>query len=102
MLIEYHPQVECDLEETAAYYTRRNPQAARRFLEAFDAAAKFVRQFPRASREDRGLRRKRIGRFPYAIVYRILGETAQVLVVENLMRRSGYWHERLQDPPTTS
>ena len=102
MLIEYHPQVECDLEETAAYYTRRNPHAAHRFLDAFNDAARFVGQFPRASREDHGLRRKRIGRFPYAIVYRILGETAQVLVVENLMRRSGYWHERLQDPPTTS
>ena len=102
MLIDYHPQVECDLEETAAYYTRRNPHAARRFLEDFDAAVRFVVQFPRAAREIRGLRRQRIGRFPYTIVYRIRGDIAQVLAIENLMRRSGYWHERLQDPPATS
>lgn len=43
----------------------------------------------------RRARRVRVRRFPFAIVYRVLGDLIEVIAVAHLMRRPSYWEDRL-------
>lgn len=100
MLVDFHDQIECDLQEAAAYFTRRDPRVASEFLEIYEECVRTITRFPNAaSPRDDGLRRRRIGRFPYSVVYGVYPEFVYIVVIEHLLRRPGYWHERLKDLP---
>ena len=100
MLVDFHAQIECDLEEAAAYFTRRDAGAAAEFLDSYEECLRLIRHFPHAAaiRAD-GMRRSKIGRFNFSITYAIYPEFIYLVAIENLNRRPGYWHERLKDLP---
>lgn len=100
MLVDFHAQLECDLEEAAAYYARRDAATAAEFLDSYEECLRLVRQFPHAAapRSDE-MRRSKIGRFDFSIVYAIYPDFIYLVAIENLIRRPGYWHDRLADIP---
>jgi toxin ParE1/3/4 len=73
----------------------REPGLGARFLDAVDAAVKYTIAFPSAARRDEfGLKRKVISRFPYTIIYETKAGTLQILAVAHHQRDERYWRER--------
>jgi len=74
----------------------RRPGLEKRFLEALQDAITRIRRNPLIHRRVEGeIRKCRILRFPYGVIYR-LDETdrIEIIAVMHLRRRPGYWKSR--------
>ncbi|WP_428308607.1 type II toxin-antitoxin system RelE/ParE family toxin [Lacipirellula sp.] len=95
MRIRFHSEATAELEEALAWYAVRSPDAERKFAFAIDATltqlAAAPERFAEVLPEVRGIT---VEKFPYQIVYRLVGETAVVLAVSHAKRRPGYWKRR--------
>jgi plasmid stabilization system protein ParE len=92
----YHPAAEAEALEAAAYYESRLPGLAARFRLDLDAAVSFIRRHPEAAPIQRGnLRRQRLYRFPYSLLYALEGDEIHIYAVMHHRRRPGYWIPRL-------
>lgn len=84
-------------EITAAFewYLARSPRAASRFLEAVDDAMRRIEEAPERQPVIRGrLRRVLLGRFPYAIYYKVYPATISVVGVIHGHRHPDTWLKR--------
>lgn len=77
MRISFNALAERELNEVAQFYERdmEYPEAARVVLGS--------------------IRRRLLRRFPYAVLYRLYGDSVRILAVMNLKRRPVYWIGRL-------
>ena len=103
--VRYEPEALEELEEAAAWYERARAGVGHRFAarvdEAIDRIAEAPMSFPLLLRVDAELivRRARLDRFPYAVVFLPLVTDIRILAVAHLRRRPGYWRERVPVPP---
>jgi hypothetical protein len=68
-------------------------QIARRF--AHKKAREEIRAFPEFWKEvGQGYRRKLIERYPFGIIYRIVGDEIQIVALAHTSRKPGYWKGR--------
>jgi hypothetical protein len=59
-----------------------------------------LEQYPRAWHPlGGGIRRCRLSRFPYAVIYAPEPEEILVIAIMHMHRRPGYWRDRLKDSP---
>ncbi len=66
-----------------------------KFLDAIEVAIEQILAFPYAAqRDDTGLSRKVVSRFPFTIVYEINIARIHVLAVAHHHREQDYWRER--------
>jgi plasmid stabilization system protein ParE len=93
--VTIHPEAEAEYEHALAWYLERSPQAAERFVIAFDDAIKAIRSnptmFPLCDVVHRFVLMKR---YPYSVVYRVDGDAVCVIAVAHSKRRLGYWEGR--------
>jgi plasmid stabilization system protein ParE len=93
--VEFHPAARGELIASAQYYQAQNPGLGRRFVLAVRDTVHRIQEFPLlypALEDD--VRRCRVLRFPYAVVYRVKPERIEVLAVMHLHREPGYWKPR--------
>lgn len=91
----FHPEALAEADEVAAFYKARQPALEVRFLEALNEAITRISRNPLMYRSVEGdLRKCRILRFPYGIIYRVGDERIEVIAVMPLRRRPGYWKSR--------
>ena len=84
-----------DLAAAVAYYNGQNPGLGDNFLDEIEAATSRIVQFPRAWRKmSRSLRRCRLHRFPYGLIYRVKADEAVILAVANLHSEPTQWLKR--------
>ncbi len=84
-----------EAREAARWYAERNPLAAAAFeLEVRHAFHEITETPDSWPTHVEGTRRFLLHRFPYEIVYRLLGASVLVLTVAHCKRRPGYWRER--------
>lgn len=96
MIPPIHPAALNELVEAASYYDARKPGLGREFDEAVHAALLEIADHPtRWPRLLENVRRYRLKRFPYGIVYRVRADAIDVVAVMHLHRRTGYWMDRL-------
>lgn len=77
MRISFNALAERELNEVAQFYERDT-------------------EYPEAARVVLGsIRRRLLRRFPYAVLYRLYGDSVRILAVMNLKRRPVYWIGRL-------
>ena len=86
-------RAEAEARSAFLWYLARNPRAAERFQaaleECIDAIAEGPERFPEV---EPGVRRRLVlHRFPYAVLYRIVGNDVHVAAGMHLHRRPGYW-----------
>ena len=83
--------------EQVAYYEERRAGLGAKYLSAFDVAISRVCEHPGRFPVEHpsGIRRIRIPGFPFNILYRIVGDEIDVLVIAGHSRRPGYWLQRL-------
>jgi plasmid stabilization system protein ParE len=84
-----------DVRSAHAWYVDRSPAAARRFLDAIDAAFTLVQSAPLACLiRHRDLRLAPISRFPYALVYRVQTAVIEMIAVAHHRRHPRRWRRR--------
>lgn len=90
-------EARAEFTSAAAYYEEQQRGLARRFIAAVDDALRRINRDPLLYRiaED-GVRRCRVHRFPFAVVYRIISGDIEVLAVAHSAREPGYWRERIE------
>jgi hypothetical protein len=97
MRVSYHPHATAELIKSAKFYDRKVHGLGDRFLTEFERAITTIAQAPgrwRIVQDD--IRRFVMKNFPFALYYRIEGETIRVLVVKHHSRHPDYWKYRLK------
>jgi plasmid stabilization system protein ParE len=88
---------EIELDQAVHWYGAQAPGLGEAFLiEVLSAADRIVR-FPEAWHPlGEGVRRCRLSRFPYGLIYTIDNGDILVLAVAHLHRRPDHWRDRVQ------
>lgn len=88
----FHPEADLEVIEAAQYYEARSQGLGQSFLEEIERALGEVSIVPQASPIARGtIRRKRLRKFPYNLLYAIEGSRIRVYAVAHVRRRPDYW-----------
>jgi hypothetical protein len=93
----FHAAAEAEHLEAIAYYESVRPGLGASYLVDFervmDVICRDPERFPLA--EDPDIRRTKLRRFPFSILYRQVRDAVQVLAVAHQRRRPGYWLGRV-------
>jgi toxin ParE1/3/4 len=96
-----HAETVAELHATIAWYDEQRPDLGREFLAELQRTLSQLRASPYVSSLD-GLapaevhvRRRRVQRFPYAVIFVESATEYVVIAVEHLSRQPGYWLTRL-------
>ena len=96
MQLLLRPEAASDIEEACQWYERQRAGLGGEFLSAVDAKMRDVAAHPTAYQVIyRDARRALLGRFPYAIFYRIYQETIVVVACMHGRRDPGRWKTRV-------
>jgi plasmid stabilization system protein ParE len=96
MRVRFLPQAGAELEEATEYFRVRSPSAAEGFLAAVTAAQELLLRFPHSGPPLRGnVRHILLRKYPYQLVYRVVGDDIRVYAVAHLKRKPGYWRKRI-------
>jgi len=91
-----HPAAVEDAEKATLWYRERSARTGKEFVEEVNYAIDRILDAPqRWPAGPYGTRKFLLHRFPYAVVYRELPSTIQVLAVAHGHRRPGYWKTRI-------
>jgi toxin ParE1/3/4 len=96
MTIEYHPEVERELDEARNFYENRAPGLGRQFIDEFERQVLRIAATPgRWTLLTRDVRRSLMKRFPYVIYFRQLSPASiRITVVKHQRRHPAYGKER--------
>lgn len=87
-----------ELQEAAIYLEAEEAGLGIRFLDAVSVARKQILVAPLAWHPlGHGLRRCHLKRFRYGLIYRIRGQSVEIIAVAHDSRRPGYWKSRLRN-----
>jgi len=90
--VEFHPSAREELVQSAQYYQAQTAGLGSRFAAAVLDAVRRIQESPLLYRVIEGdIRRCRVLRFPYGVVYRIRPACIEVIAVMHLRREPGYW-----------
>jgi toxin ParE1/3/4 len=92
-----HPAAEAEHLETVAYYESKRAGLGASYLAEFEgimvAVCAAPHRYPVAM--EPGVRRIRMAKFPFAVLYRESAGVVQVLAIAHSRRRPNYWLGRL-------
>lgn len=95
-MIRFRPAAAREFAADYRFYRKQYPGRGDRFVDAVEQAlARVVRSpltFPVLHEPD--IRSAKVFRFPYRVVYIVIGEDIDVLAVAHAKRRPGYWRRR--------
>jgi toxin ParE1/3/4 len=94
--VVFHPLAEKELIDAAVYYEEQEPGLGGDYLAEVEHAINFLAQYPEAGFIVCGsLRRLILPKFPYYLLYRVLGNAQiRILAVAHQKRKPQYWGER--------
>ena len=96
---EFHPEALEEYEQAALYYAERDPQLARRFIEAVEEAIQQILESPTRWRViDADVRRFLTRIFPFGVLYTIEPDFVLIVAIMHCSREPGYWKQRLVTP----
>lgn len=99
---QFGPEASAELREAARWYEQRHAGLGLAFLAAVDVAVESVGRWPLSGAPVPGiggglqLRRLRLGRFPYHLVYLLADDVIHIVAVAHDRRRPGYWSSRIE------
>lgn len=93
--VEFHPAARLEVERAHEWYWERSEAAADGFLLEVEAALDEIAEAPnRWPRHLHGTRRFILRRFPFSIVYTMLGDVLRIVAIAHAKRLPGYWRRR--------
>ena len=86
----------CELREAVDWYAVQAPGLGDAFLIEAMRAFDLIESYPDAWHPLVGdIRRCRLRRYPYGVIYTCVGHDVLALAIAHLHRRPGYWRDRL-------
>lgn len=97
MRVRFLEVAEIELDQAISWYESQAPGLGGAFLIEVLSAVERVSSYPDAWHPlEEGLRRCRLNRFPYGLIYAVENSDILVLAVAHLHRKPGYWRDRLR------
>lgn len=94
-VVELASAAESDIGDAFVWYRERNVLIADAFrAEVFDTIERIADSPLGKAADEEGNRRRVLHRFPYTVIYDVLGSTVTILAVAHHRRRPGYWRPR--------
>ena len=91
-----HAAAESEFRAALDYYSQISPELGVRFFREIERLTQEVCDRPDMFRQyDPPARRHFTDRFPYGVVYVVVGDCVWILAVMHLHREPGYWQERV-------
>ena len=92
----FHELAERELDDAAAYYhAQERPGLVTAFIAEVERVLRLISARPLAGTVDQGnIRRWRLRRFPYSVIYRITASNIRILAIAPHKRRPSYWQGR--------
>jgi len=95
--VVFHPGAAEDYEEAVAWYFARGAAVALDFECEIERSLRLIAQSPlRWPKFDAERRRIIVRKFPYSIVYEVIGQQIVILAIAHGRRRPYYWRERVK------
>ena len=99
MKLIVHPEAQDEALNAALYYQRIEPSLGddlwQQYAKITEALAERPDRFPLLETiRTQSIRRARLKRFPFMVVYEIVGEDVFVLAFAHTARRPNYWRSR--------
>jgi ParE toxin of type II toxin-antitoxin system, parDE len=95
MIVEFVLAAEWEFNDAVAYFDLKRPGLGTEFARDVDRAVQRIVENPQAWQAlPGGMRRCRLRRFEYGLVYRVRGDVATIYAVMHLKRKPGYWRKR--------
>jgi toxin ParE1/3/4 len=97
-VILFRPAAARELAADVRYYDDHYAGRGQRFAQAVERTLSLIVEFPLAFPVfcDPDIRSAKVARFPYRVVYLVVGPNIDVLAVAHAKRRTGYWRDRLE------
>ncbi len=93
----FHPKALEEAEQAISFYERRQAGLGTRFLDALEDAIARIQRHPRLYQTISGnIRKCRLLRFPYGVIYRDQKDRIEIIAVMHLKRKPGYWKSRFE------
>lgn len=84
-----------ELLATVAFYNARIPGLGSEFLAEVERTTALVAEHPLLGATfDEDIRRVLVRRFPYSLLYHVIGDEVLILAVSHHSRKPGYWRSR--------
>ena len=91
----FHPNALVEADKAAEFYREYQEKLEIRFLEALNETIQRIRRNPDMYRLVEGdIRKCRLMRFPFAVIYRNTETRIEVIAVMHFRRKLGYWKSR--------
>jgi plasmid stabilization system protein ParE len=88
---------ESELDDAIRWYQAQAPGLGEAFLLEVMTTARRIARYPGAWQLlEQDIRRCRLTRFPYGLIYAVERNDIVVLAVAHLHRKPGYWRERVK------
>jgi plasmid stabilization system protein ParE len=96
-VILFRPVAARELAADVQYYDEQHPGRGQRFAAAVEAIVTLIAEFPLAFPilYEPDIRSAKVARFPYRVVYVVVGSNIDVVAIAHAKRRPGYWSDRL-------
>ena len=93
MTYVFHPAAEIEYLESIAYFESKKPGLGATYLEDYERIMKNICQAPHRYPIEKqpDIRRVKMNKFPYFILFRESSNIVQVLAVAHYRRRPQYW-----------
>lgn len=93
--VNFLPGASSDYDDAFDWYFSRSESAAEGFEEAVEQAITEIVKAPdRWPSCDNQHRQHLLRRYPYSLVYRLVGDTVLIVAVAHARRQFGYWRQQ--------
>lgn len=93
--VSFHEDAQAEFDEAVAFYAMERVTLGEGFIQAVEHAVAGAQKHPKSAPVIRGrVRRMRVERFPYSVMYSLVGGVIRVLAVAHDRRRPFYWSRR--------
>lgn len=95
-MIIFRPEAARELAADVRYYDERYSGRGQRFAAAVERTLALINEFPFAfpALYEPDIRSAKVARFPYRVVYVVVGSNIDVIAVAHAKRRPAYWRAR--------
>jgi toxin ParE1/3/4 len=97
-VIRFRPAAAREFAADFRHYENDYPGRGDRFVAAVDVGLRSIAEHPErySLLQEPDIRSVKVKRFPYRVVYVVVGEDVDVIAVAHAKRRPGYWRRRLK------
>lgn len=94
-IVTFHEDAQTEFDEAASFYNMERAGLGVAFVDEVERAVTHICEFPASCPilRDR-VRKARVQRFPYAVLYSVVDKRIRVLAVAHDRRRPYYWSGR--------